>query len=84
MSSPITDDSKNVTEKTMTYQITVSSLGYDDHIKVVHAESLRQARQQERLAKVEWMDLNAIDFDDDTLKLPSAETIRVKQELTPQ
>lgn len=49
----------------MKYKIEVHALGYEDTAKVVEAPSLRVAKQQERQAKVEWCDHNAIDLDTD-------------------
>lgn len=43
------------------YKIEVHSLGYEDYSKIVVASSLREAKKQERQAKVEWCDRNAID-----------------------
>lgn len=54
----------------MKYKIEVHSLGYEDTSLIVDASSLRQAKQSERQAKIQWFDHNAIDLDDDTIELP--------------
>lgn len=59
-----------------TYQIQVHSEGYEDHTKIVQAANERQARQQERAAKVEWCELNDIDIDTD-FELPFTRISRI-------
>lgn len=49
----------------MKYKIEVHALGYEDTSKIVEASSLREAKREERQAKVEWCDHNAIDLDSD-------------------
>lgn len=50
-----------------TYKIEVHSLGYQDHVLMVQAKTLAEAKRREREAKVQWIDLNAIDHDSDEL-----------------
>jgi len=49
----------------MQYKIEVHALGYEDTTKIVECSSLREAKQHERQAKVEWCEHNDIDLDTD-------------------
>jgi hypothetical protein len=60
----------------MKYKIEVHAFGYEDTCKVVEASSLRQAKQSELKAKVEWCDHNAIDVDSD-FEMPFTRTSKV-------
>jgi hypothetical protein len=51
-------------EETMKYKIEVHGNGYEDHIKIIDAPSLRVAKQYERQAKLEWIERNDLDVDD--------------------
>lgn len=49
----------------MKYKIEVHAVGYEDHVKIVEAVSMREARRGELAAKIEWCELNDIDVDTD-------------------